>query len=63
MSIYSVDMIVMNLHEECLLKYLLNPLDLLNTTEMLKLNNELIAQEFDKTKLLVKNRKINYTGV
>ena len=34
----------MNLHEECLLKYLLNPQSLLNSTEMLKLNNTLIER-------------------
>ena len=34
----------MNLHEECLLKYLLNPLDLVNTTELLKLNNSLLER-------------------
>ena len=34
----------MNLHEECLLKYLINPLDLFYTTELLKLNNNLIER-------------------
>lgn len=34
----------MNLHEECLLKYLLNPKDLFTTTELLKLNNELLKK-------------------
>ena len=34
----------MNLHEECLLKYLLNPLDLFNSTELLKINNSLIEK-------------------
>ena len=34
----------MNLHEECLLKYLLNPLNLVNSTEMLKLNNMMIER-------------------
>lgn len=34
----------MNLHEECLLKYLLNPSNLLQTTELLKLNNSLIEK-------------------
>lgn len=33
----------MNLHEECLLKYLLNPMDLFDSTELLILNNNLIA--------------------
>ena len=41
----------MNLHEECLLKYLLNPLDLFNSTEyqdkdILKIN-KLIEEKFD----------------
>ena len=53
----------MNLHEECLLKYLINPVDLTNVTELLKHNNELIAKEFERTKLLVKSGKINYTEV
>lgn len=34
----------MNLHEECLIKYLINPLDLFYTTELLKQNNNLIEQ-------------------
>lgn len=34
----------MNLHEECLLKYLLNPVDLSNSTELLKLHNSLIEE-------------------
>ena len=34
----------MNLHEECLIKYLLNPVDIFKTTEILKLNNLLIEQ-------------------
>ena len=35
----------MNLHEECLLKYLLNPKDLFLSTELLKLNNELLKNK------------------
>lgn len=34
----------MNLHEECLLKYLLNPMDLFRSTELLKINNNLIEK-------------------
>ena len=34
----------MNLHEECLLKYLLNPMDLFRSTELLKMNNDLIEK-------------------
>lgn len=46
----------MNLHEECLLKYLLNPLDLLHTTELLKLNNDLI----EKGELKITTQNLNY---
>jgi len=34
----------MNLHEECLLKYLVNPLELFYTTELLKDNNSCIEK-------------------
>ena len=48
----------MNLHEECLLKYLLNPLNLLHSTEQLKLNNSMLEnQKFSNT-----NLKINHAG-
>ena len=53
---------IMNLHEECLLKYLLNPLDLLKSTEVLKLNNTLIEKTIRVDKLIAKKTKINYTG-
>ena len=51
----------MNLHEECLLKYLLNPLDLLKSTEVLRLNNTLIEKTIRVDKLLAKKTEINYT--
>lgn len=50
----------MNLHEECLLKYLLNPMDLFRSTELLKLNNDLIAKGLNSTSAL-KKAKINYS--
>lgn len=50
----------MNLHEECLLKYLLNTVDLSHSTELLKLNNSLI--EKGSFTLLAKSGKINYTA-
>ncbi len=53
----------MNLHEECLLKYLLNPLNLLNSTERLKANNILIEKGLISEKFLAKKNKINYTGI
>ena len=45
MSIYA-ESISMNLHEECLLKYLVNPLELFYTTELLKNSNRLIEENF-----------------
>ena len=51
-----------NLHEECLLKYLLNTTDLFKSTELLKFNNSLIEKGLFGTVILAKNRKINYTA-
>ncbi len=53
----------MNLHEECLLKYLLNPLDLLHSTELLKLNNILIEKNLKGKNILAKKVTVNYTGI
>ena len=49
----------MNLHEECLLKYLLNPMDLFHSTELLKSNNDLIEKGLACKNSLNKS-KINY---
>lgn len=49
----------MNLHEECLLKYLLNPFDLVQTTELLKLNNELLQKANSSRLSLAKPLKTN----
>ena len=46
----------MNLHEECLLKYLLNPKGLFTSTELLKLNNELL----EKGDLKIISTKLHY---
>ena len=40
----------MNLHEECLIKYLTNPIDLLRSTELLKINTILMKEEILKSK-------------
>ncbi|MDO5306442.1 MAG: hypothetical protein Q4E83_01625 [bacterium] len=45
----------MNLHEECLLKYLLNPIDLSISTRILKINNLLIQKGKFECKLKGKN--------
>ena len=51
----------MNLHEECLLKYLLNPIDLSNSTELLKLHNSLIEEGgISNRKTFSKAKKHNY---
>lgn len=51
----------MNLHEECLLKFLLNPMNLLNSTEALKQNNSLIENyNFNINSKKINLRK-NYT--
>lgn len=52
----------MNLHEECLLKYLLNPTDLVRSTEMLKINNSLIEKGLFNRNFLAKSGNINYTA-
>ena len=52
----------MNLHEECLLNYLLNSLGLFNSTEALKLNNELIAKGLANVNIIAKTQKFNYTA-
>ncbi len=57
------DINYMNLHEECLLKYLINPVDLFRTTELLKLSNSLIEKDKLKSDFLAKKVKVNYTGI
>ncbi|MCQ2754119.1 MAG: hypothetical protein MJ231_03625 [bacterium] len=51
----------MNLHEECLLKYLLNPTGLVQTLEILKLNNLIIEQELACKTGKHSNIKMRYT--
>lgn len=51
----------MNLHEECLLKYLLNTADLFKSTELLKINNNMIEKGIFKPGILAKTPKVNYT--
>ena len=49
----------MNLHEECLLKYLTNPLDLFYATETLKNNNSLLEKAVCENKYAAKSIKMN----
>ena len=50
----------MNLHEECLLKYLLNPLDLFYSTEQLVMNNSLIEKKVPVDRYVRQNVNVNY---
>ena len=52
----------MNLHEECLLKYLLNPIDIFHSTELLRLTNDMIKQGNLKTNSLAKVNEFSYTS-
>ena len=52
----------MNLHEECLLNYLLYPLGLFDSTEALIINNESIKNGLNNINKIAKVQKINYTS-
>ena len=53
----------MNLHEECLIKYLINPLDLFYSTEVLVNINKLIEQNLLSRDFIAKKNSVNYTGI
>ena len=51
----------MNLHEECLLKYLKRPDELSYTTDILKLNNFILEKQFIVKNFVAKSLSISYT--
>ena len=51
----------MNLHEQCLLRYLTYPDELSYTTEILKLNNRILEQKFVVKNILANMSLLNYT--
>ena len=51
----------MNLHEQCLLRYLKNPEELSYSTEILKLNNFILEKRFIVKNFVAKSSNINYT--
>lgn len=51
----------MNLHEECLLKYLLNPIGLALSTESLRQSNELITKNLKKKGIIANVPKVSYS--
>ena len=52
----------MNLHEECLLKYLKRPDGISISTEILELNNSLLAEKFLRKNILAKIPQFGYTN-
>ncbi len=51
----------MNLHEQCLLRYLQNPDELSYSTEILKLNNFILEKHFLLKHFVAKSSNFNYT--
>ncbi|CDE42965.1 unknown [Clostridium sp. CAG:768] len=51
----------MNLHEQCLLRYLQNPDELEYSTEILKLNNFILEKQFLLKHFVAKSSTFNYT--
>lgn len=51
----------MNLHEQCLLRYLTYPDELSYATEILKLNNKILEQKFVVKNFLANVSIANYT--
>lgn len=51
----------MNLHEQCLLRYLTHPDELSYVTEILKLNNKILEQKFVVKNILANVSMLNYT--
>lgn len=52
----------MNLHEECLLKYLSNPVGISLALENLQAVNHILSQKNGKDNLLAYQGKISYTA-
>jgi len=51
----------LNLHEECLLRYLTHPDELSYATEILKINNQILEQKFVVKNILANISMLNYT--
>lgn len=53
----------MNLHEQCLLRYLMFPDELSYTTEILKLNNKILEQKFVVKNIIANVSLANVSGL
>ncbi len=51
----------MNLHEQCLLRYLQNPDELAYSTQILKLNNFILEKHFILNNFVAKLSALSYT--
>ncbi len=52
----------MNLHEQCLLRYLKYPDELMHSTEILKLNNFILEKRFIVKNFVAQSPQIHYTN-
>ena len=50
-----------NIHEQCLLRYLTHPDELSYSTEILKLNNQILEKKFVVKNILADVAMLNYT--
>ena len=53
----------MNIHEDCLINYLEKPDELSHTTDVLKVNNAILAKNYNRKILLAKKNQAYYTSV
>ena len=53
----------MNLHEKCLIKYLVNPLGLFYSTELLKANVNMLEKDSIKDEHVINSRKIRCSRI
>ena len=53
----------MNIHEQCLLRYLKYPDELSCNTDILKLHNKILEEKFVMRNILAEFQQFNYTEV
>lgn len=58
-----IGILLMNLHEQCLLRYLQNPDELTYSTQILKLNNDILEKQFILRNIVAKSASLHYTEI
>lgn len=58
-----IGILLMNLHEQCLLRYLQNPDELAYSTQILKLNNDILEKQFILRNIVAKSASLHYTEI